>query len=84
MRELMFDGIQMAKAIWLKPTSGSIAENRSLDSPYMHHSSKTELHVADTILDRIWAASGNWRRLVVKLIRLQFKRRCWAKLGTHV
>ena len=47
----------------LKPTSDSTAENSSLGSPYMHRSSKTELHIPDTILDRIWAAWGNWRRL---------------------
>ena len=70
-------------AIWLKPTSGSKAENSGLDSRYMHHSSKTELHLPNTIFDRIWAW-GTWRLLVVKLVRLPFKRRCWANLGAHL
>ena len=74
----------MAIAIWLKPSSGLKAKKSILDSHYMHHSSKTDLHIPDTVLDRILAAWSNWRRLVVKLIRLHFKRQCWSYLGTHL
>ena len=64
----------MANAICLKTTSGPQTKNQELDSQYTRRSSKTELHIADTVLDRILAAWRNSRRLVVKLTRLQVKK----------
>ena len=49
----------------------------------MQSRNKTELHIADHLLDGILAVWQNWKQLVVALVRLAFKRRRWSSLGVH-
>ena len=61
-----------------------IAKKQHSIQLYMQNRNRAELHIADPLLERIIAAWRNWKRLVVALVLLAFKKRRWSSLGVHL
>ena len=79
------NGMQMANAFWLKwRVPGSSPRSSTIDSCRRRECKKTELHIADQLVHRVTAVWQNWWRIVIALVRLGFKRRCWSSLGAHL
>ena len=55
-------------------SSWLLAKKQHSSQLYMQKRNRTELHIADLLIERITAAWRNWKRITFALVRLAFRR----------